>query len=562
MKSSKFVSMLILVVLVSMVASTVFAASPYYLESRGEFLDGVFANDNSANGNAHLCAQAATREEAEKYDFCWWRDTTHQNAIADYSENEFTGTVQRYDYGPEVTLLVYTALSGSNVIALITHESWLSYGYLWIINPGGSRWDAIFAKSAFQNAMENFNLNILKGIILPDATTESAWGSTYWLTIFYTNPPAPIFASTGFFTAQNEINQVFNELTRRRIYSFGQALLWGTDDYLGAGSMKIYRPQTPSYKPPTMPVDQPVWLHAGIANLFGLYLVPVNDHIGTLRVYLTYFHRFGCSQNANHAGFDFCQDGDAFSVKAILGGDVGSKFLSEAASISQSYVPVSEQIAAVDETYRIVNNQFSTESSTLLLPTHGLPVGACQGACDAVVSQRDALHYIQNETIKLINYGTPLDDIATLVRLPASLADNPYTKEYAANTSMLVRSIYRETLGWFTADPFELTPMSTLEQAARFIDLAGGEKPVLEAARKAVTEHTLNWANWAFYLMSQLRQVYPSTDADNIYIAALKMLAYFTSSAQVRNYYLTLKYMAESNTMTVEPLLLEVEPEE
>jgi hypothetical protein len=554
MKTKQSLRIFAILLVIVLMATTVSASSPYSIPSGPEFLASIYGGAGGATGKEKTCLSATTKEDAESHDFCWWRDTTNQNAIADYSADEFTGTVSTAfsGYGG-LTVLVYNSADGPNVTAII--ES--AYGGdLWIVGPGGGRAEANNAKIAFQNYYTDFTGKTLRGIIYTDATPEGSWGSTYWWSIFRSTPLAPIYASAEFDHARADRDAVGNELLVREIMAYGRALTgtgttgdWGPDAFLGVGTMKEYNPNLPSFLPPgpnDILISEPTFV--SVSGLLGFYLAPANDRYGTLKVYLVDRHIGGYHNNPSHAGFDLNNGYDAFSVKAVISGDVGAKFLSGAGSIAQPFISIEDEIANLDQTRSMVNNEFTTDTTgTFLIPSHG-PWANCQpGTCNFLADKREALQYIRDQTVKYINYHYPLDDIVTKVNLPPNLANSPYTRQFAATTPMLVHSVYHEYLGWFTEDPFELTPMNTMEQAQRLVDMAGGVDTALVIARKAATGHSLSGANWAFYLTRAIRMTNPSAQADGIYIAALQQLAWSAQSAQVRNYYLSLIQEAQMN---------------
>ena len=75
--------------------------------------------------------------------------------------------------------------------------------------------------------------------------------------------------------------------------------------------------------------------------------------------------------------------------------------------------------------------------------------------------------------------------------------------------------------------------------------MAGGESAALQYARQCLTEHTRTGAQMALEVASSLLKVYPSDGANDIYVEALKMLAFTTPNAGERNWYLQEAYKAQ-----------------
>ncbi len=70
------------------------------------------------------------------------------------------------------------------------------------------------------------------------------------------------------------------------------------------------------------------------------------------------------------------------------------------------------------------------------------------------------------------------------------------------------------------------------------VALAGGKNAMLQYARQCMTEHTGSGYIMALEVVSTLRLVHPSNDADDMYMQALKMLGWMTPSGPERDWYL------------------------
>jgi hypothetical protein len=510
MKKTLVLTGLMLFVL-TMHAAPVAATSPYFMESRCEYNDALVL-DPSANGDAHVCLRQATKEGCEQYNFCWWRDTTDQNAIADHSE-EHTGDVHTVYSDLNLKVLMYSSTNGANVTALIASSE------MFIVGAGGSHAGAGAARFAFQANYNGFIGKTLRGIVLPDIHGEDSWGLTYWRTVFPNNPPAPLIVNAAYENARQNRNEVDHEYVVRDLMARGKNLTWGSDSLLGEGSMRDYRPDSPSFLHPGVTdlwISEPTTmiLH-GIPVMF----IPTSEEDAGL---LTYLPLQGI----------------------MIAGNLGA-FLPDVASLPQPSVPIEKWMQTLAtirtgvEYCTYYDEECSTTAPEYLITGRGMYISGAADVNSALTVQYDALNYLHNQTLKYISYDFALDDIVQVVHLPANLANSPYARQFTSTQGAIVRAIYHEHLGWFDGNVANLESLSTAEQARRLIDFGGGEKQVLSYARKCITEHTRNGALEALKKISVLRQLHPSEEADAIYIQALKMLGWTTPSAHLRNYYLS-----------------------
>jgi len=216
--------------------------------------------------------------------------------------------------------------------------------------------------------------------------------------------------------------------------------------------------------------------------------------------------------------------------KIMIVGNLGA-FLPDVGSFAEPNIPVDKWLSTL--------NTMKMKAPNYLILGRGMYIAGQSAVNEALTDQYDALNYLRAETLKEINLYTSLDDIVQNVVLPSELANSPYTRQFTSTIPSIIRAIYHEYLGWFDGNVTNLESLGTLEQAQRLVDFGGGEKQVLSYVKDCMTEHTREGALQALKMTSALRQVYPSEEADDIYIQSLKMLAWTTPSAHLRNYYLT-----------------------
>jgi hypothetical protein len=592
MKKTKLISIISILIVIALTATTVFATSPYLIDSHGEFMEEIFAADNSAFGNAHLCWEATTKEEANQYAFCRWHDTSAQNALAAHSSDEF-GEIEYDQNGNEIypvtkvytaydlTVMVYHSRRGPNVTAIVGSSD------MYLVGAGGGSQEANYAKIAFQKAYSGFMGKHLEGIVLLDTTPEQSWGVAYWRNLFGN---VPVIVNAAYQTVRTKRDAVSNVMTSRqvRVYAdfyttctdpnnpstcYTHTLPWGVDGFLGLGSMRQYDPPLPGIVPIT-PND--IFVRS---ESYATYQDCVNAPGGG---------EYMCYYTGNVTGGFLTVNGIPMPVLATSDQDAGlavflplqhiqisrdgGKYLPDVASLHKPNVSVGERIKSLNwilapgrmgqysanpETWVLSAGPTTTNT---LITTYGMPIIGWNNVYDALTAQRSALKYLHDQTLKYISYGFALDDILSVVTLPPDLRDNPYTQEFVGTKNSIIRSVYHDYLGWFDGNVTSLNTFLTAERANRTVNAMGGEKAMLKTAQDAITEHTRQGAMWALELVTTLRQVYPSDRATDIYVQALRILAGTTKTAPERNYYLSLIWQVENQGMSLN-VEMEAQPE-
>lgn len=176
------------------------------------------------------------------------------------------------------------------------------------------------------------------------------------------------------------------------------------------------------------------------------------------------------------------------------------------------------------------------EAQALLLG-HGRPLTGQEEIHDLLTSYRDAMHYIHDQTVRLMARGlTPDELVEALPALPPRLRDHPWLGEFYGTVSQTVRQIYSSTFGWFEGDPTALDPLPRSARSARYVDAMGGRDAVIANAAHALAngDH-----RWVAEILTHLLRVDPTDEqARQLKAKALRELGYQAVNPMWRNNYL------------------------
>jgi alkyl sulfatase BDS1-like metallo-beta-lactamase superfamily hydrolase len=122
----------------------------------------------------------------------------------------------------------------------------------------------------------------------------------------------------------------------------------------------------------------------------------------------------------------------------------------------------------------------------LFLPAHGLPIAGGARISRVLTEVADALDFLVNETIALMNQGARLDDILHGVKVDAATLEKPYLRPLYDEPEFVVRNIWRLYGGWYDGNPANLKPAKEAALAAEAAALAGGARKLAERARELI----------------------------------------------------------------------------
>jgi alkyl sulfatase BDS1-like metallo-beta-lactamase superfamily hydrolase len=176
-------------------------------------------------------------------------------------------------------------------------------------------------------------------------------------------------------------------------------------------------------------------------------------------------------------------------------------------------------------------------NSTYLVPSHLLPAKGYENVSDILVSYRDGISYLVQQTIRYINQGYNADEISEILELPPYLRDHPWLQERLGQVSWSVRQIYSYIVGWNSGDATWFNPISLQERGSKIINGFGGVNETLNEIKRSLVNKEYSWA--AELSTYVLYNVPNNKEAKLLKADALRNLGWQNPTAGGRNWYLT-----------------------
>lgn len=123
----------------------------------------------------------------------------------------------------------------------------------------------------------------------------------------------------------------------------------------------------------------------------------------------------------------------------------------------------------------------------LVMVAHAPPLVGREKVQDVLTEYRDAIEYVHDETVRLINEGHDLYTIMKMVQLPERFEMN---ESYGA-VPYSVRGIFHGYTGWFDGSPATLLSESPDVKTRELVAIAGGVEVVVAHAQKAENDGRL-----------------------------------------------------------------------
>ena len=129
-----------------------------------------------------------------------------------------------------------------------------------------------------------------------------------------------------------------------------------------------------------------------------------------------------------------------------------------------------------------------------LVPSHTRPLVGAKTINNLLTTYRDAIQYVHDQTIRLMNMGMEPDEIAESLILPKHLGDSPYLQEFYGSPAWSAKNVFSGYLGWFDGNPSSLKPLPKREEATNIINLAGGWEKLFQEAEQSYLNEELQWS--------------------------------------------------------------------
>ena len=172
-----------------------------------------------------------------------------------------------------------------------------------------------------------------------------------------------------------------------------------------------------------------------------------------------------------------------------------------------------------------------------LVATHGPPLSGRDRIRETSERYRDSLQFLWDQTVRGINKGWTMDEVASRVALPALYDQDHRTSERYGVGEHHVRQIYAGLRGWFDGEESKLFPLQPHERFEKLIAGFGGRG---EVAKQATAAFDADDVRWGVELATWLARSTEATTADKELLArGLRLIAERTPAANIRNWAIT-----------------------
>ena len=192
-----------------------------------------------------------------------------------------------------------------------------------------------------------------------------------------------------------------------------------------------------------------------------------------------------------------------------------------------------------------------------LVPSHTRPIVGKEKINTLLTTYRDAIQFVHDQTVRLMNLGLDPNEIAEQLVLPKHLGDSPYLKEFYGTPAWSAKNVFSGYLGWFDGNPSTLKPLPLKDEAEKIIQLSGDWDSLFKVAEDAFL---VNDFQWSLQLTDYLLRSRPDDQKTKLLRkSALEALGSKESNPNSRYYYLSSAAQLDENYQENDILLPSLE---
>jgi len=318
----------------------------------------------------------------------------------------------------------------------------------------------------------------------------------------------PVLAPAGFLHhAVSENVFAGTAMARRAGYMYGARLERGPAGQIGAGLGQTTSLGTITLIPPTLDVDETGQEEVVDGIRMGFQLTPGTEAPAEMNVHFPDARALCIADNAAQAMHNILTPRGAL----VRDPRVWAHYLDQAIELYG-------------------------ERSDVLFGGHHWPRWGGERIVEYLEKQRDLYTYLHDQTLRLLNKGHTGTEIAELIELPPSLAEEWHCREFYGSISHNAKAIYQRYMGWFDGNPAHLWEHPPVEGSRRYVEFMGGAAAVLEKARESFAQGDYRWVA---EVVNRVVFAEPENEeARELQAEALERLGHGAENATWRNFFL------------------------
>jgi alkyl sulfatase BDS1-like metallo-beta-lactamase superfamily hydrolase len=182
----------------------------------------------------------------------------------------------------------------------------------------------------------------------------------------------------------------------------------------------------------------------------------------------------------------------------------------------------------------------------ILSNTHTRAIVGKEEVMQRLTGYMDQLTLVYDQTLRGILGGLTPDELRHAIYIPEHMQEIPENAQSYGEVIHFPEAIYNYVIGWFDWDVTKLFAIGPKDEAERMVELVGGKKKVINAAKKALKEKEFAWGAQLIQYVYILEPA--NTEVRELKAELLRQMGYRSTGSISRAFLLTEALTLEGKT--------------
>jgi alkyl sulfatase BDS1-like metallo-beta-lactamase superfamily hydrolase len=176
------------------------------------------------------------------------------------------------------------------------------------------------------------------------------------------------------------------------------------------------------------------------------------------------------------------------------------------------------------------------QMAEVMFSSHNWPRWGNARIQEVMRGHRDIYSHLNNQVLHLANQGVTINEIQNVYEMPRSLQREWYAHSYHGSVEHNSRAVINYYLGYWDANPVNLSPLSPKESAPLYVEMMGGSKRIIAKSKKLYKQGKYRFSQ---EILNKLIYAEPENQvAKDLLADVFEQLGYQCESSSLRNCYL------------------------
>ncbi len=153
------------------------------------------------------------------------------------------------------------------------------------------------------------------------------------------------------------------------------------------------------------------------------------------------------------------------------------------------------QVRDANKWWKAINSAIESygDKVQVVFAQHHWPKWGNENIVPYMEKQRDQFKYLHDQSLRLMNQGYTMIEVAEAIDVPKPVANEWYNRGYYGSVNHDSKAVYQKYLGWYSSNPADLHSLVPVEAARKYVEFMGGPDSVIKRAKASYDKGEYRW---------------------------------------------------------------------